>query len=111
VQWPNDGGGIFQPGNAGAICVSGTPGAFARTSSNLLAQGSLGGVTLSTGFDPSKYIRIVFNEAPNMYTWYQAGNPWPPTIPANVQRFLRKFRYYPRMLSPYECHDIAVAMA
>jgi len=111
VQWPNDGGGIFQPGNAGAICVSGTPGAFARTSSNLLAQGSLGGVTLSTGFDPSKYIRIVFNEAPNMYTWYQAGTPWPTTIPANVQRFLRKFRYYPRMLSPYECHDIAVAMA
>jgi hypothetical protein len=105
-QWPNDGGGIYQLGQAGAICVSGAPNILGgRSCSNLLAQGTINPYTPI--FDPSKYTRIVFNEGPNMYSWYSS----PVGIPGNMQRFLRKFRYYPRMLSPTECHDIAMAMA
>jgi hypothetical protein len=105
-QWPGDQGVYYQPGQAGAICVSGGPNFLGgRSCSSLLTKGNIGPYTPI--FDPSKYTRIVFNEGPNMYTWYQNLN----AIPANVQRFLRRFRYYPRMLSTYECYAIAVAMA
>jgi hypothetical protein len=55
--------------------------------------------------DPSRFTRMLVNEAPNMYTIL--GTP----IAANIPRHLRSIRYYPRFLSPDECHDIAVAMA
>ena len=71
-QWPNDGGGIFQPGMAGAICFSGAPGIVGgRSCSNLLAQGAI--TPYTPIFDPSKYTRIVFNEAPNMYCVVQCA--------------------------------------